>query len=224
MSQSSALRFEDLTEEAAQVADASLIVRARFVEAADTMLHIDVKGLQPARLKAFWPEIIQEYREIKLRYRPSSEAISRAEEVMFGWMLDLVKDDSRRILLNKWSICLAAPHIVGSFRNYCSQKRLIRRTAERHLHQEFSSIGNAILKSAQSLHEPDWSRVSPMMPNSATDLDKMRSPVVEYDLYGGMKPNFDPANSDDAKARSDLIKRLERANRQRDKKRRETVA
>ncbi|WFU89483.1 hypothetical protein QA644_10805 [Rhizobium sp. CC1099] len=53
MNQNTALRFEDLTEDAAQIADASLIVRARFVEAADTLLHIDVRGLRPASLRAF---------------------------------------------------------------------------------------------------------------------------------------------------------------------------
>jgi hypothetical protein len=215
MSQSNALRFEDLTEAAATVADASMIVRARFVEAADTMLHIDVSGIAPARLKAFWPEHIQDYNEIKIKYRPSSEAISRAEEVMYGWMLEYVKDDERRILLSRWSLCLAAPHIAGSFRDFCKQTRRVRRTAERHLFQDFSRIADGQIKIAQSLQEPNWNRVSPMMPNSATDLDKVRLPPVTYDLHEGMKPDYNPNNPDHVKIRNALIKRLERGNRRR---------
>jgi hypothetical protein len=80
MNQNSALLFEDLTESAAQIADASLIVRARFVGAADTLPHVNVRGLWPAALKAFWPEHALDYKEVRLRYRPSASAISRAEE------------------------------------------------------------------------------------------------------------------------------------------------
>ncbi|TCU10443.1 hypothetical protein [Rhizobium sullae] len=121
MNQSSALRLEDLTESAAMIADASLIVRARFVEAADILLHIYVRGLRPASLRAFWPEHVLDYKEVRLRYKPTSSAISRAEEVMYRWLLDYVKDEDRRVLLGKWSMCLAAPHIAGSFRDFCKK-------------------------------------------------------------------------------------------------------
>ena len=53
-----------------------------------------------------------------------------------------------------------------------------------------------------------------MMPNSATDLDKVETPVGNYPLYEmepGSKPIFDPDSPELAK----LIKRLERANRKR---------
>jgi hypothetical protein len=215
MSQSNALRFDDLTEDAATIADASLIVRARFVEAADTMLHIDVSGIAPARLKAFWPEHIQDYNEIKIRYRPSSEAISRAEEVMYGWMIDHIEDDERRIILSRWSLCMAAPHIGGSFRTFCKETGRSRSTAERRIIHIFSRIAEAAIKIPQSLQAPNWSRVMPMMPNSATDLDKVRPPAVKYDLHEGMKPNYDPNNPDHVKLRKALIKRLERGNRRR---------
>lgn len=220
MSQSNALRFDDLTDTAATVADASLIVRARFVEAADTMLHIDVSGIAPARLKAFWPEHVMEYNEIRLRYRPSAEAISRAEEVMYGWMLDHVPDDERRIILSRWSLCMAAPHIGGSFRNFCKETGRSRSTAERRLIHAFSRVAEAMIKIPQSLQVPNWSRVMPMMPNSATDLDKVRSPAVKYALHEGMKPVYDPTNPDHVRIRKALIKRLERGNR----RRRSTVA
>lgn len=196
MNQNIDLRFE-LSEAAATVADTSLIVRARFVEAADTMAH-DVRNIRPAVLRAFWPEHILDYKEVRTRYRPTASAISRAEEVMYGWLLQHVTDEERRVLLGKWSMCLAAPQIAGSFRN------------------EFSSITSALLKAAQSLHEPDWSRVSPMMPSSATDLDKVETPVATSQTHwqpADAKPIHDPDSPELAK----LIKRLERANRRRQK-------
>jgi hypothetical protein len=213
MNQNSALRFEELTEIAATVADTSLIVRARFVEAADTMLHLHVKGLWPADLKAFWPEHILDYKEVRLRYRPSASAISRAEEVMYGWLLD-IGDDDRRVLVSNWSMCLAAPHVAGSFRDFCRKTGRIRRTAERHLQNEFQRISSMIIKFSQSLQEPDWSRVSPMMPNSATDLDKVRTPVAKTETHwlpGDAKPYHDP----DSPELAALIKRIEKANRKR---------
>jgi hypothetical protein len=213
MNQNIALRSE-ISEEAAQVADVSMIVRARFVEAADTMLHIDVSGLRPAVLKGFWPEHILDYKEVKLRYRPTASAISRAEEVMYGWLLEYVSDEERRVLLGKWSMCLAAPHIGGSFRDFCQKTGRIRRTAERWLLGEFQSISSAVIKSDQSLHEPDWSRVSPMMPNSAIDLDKVRTPAAKHDMHwlpADARPFHDP----DSPELAALIKRLTKANRKR---------
>ena len=213
MNQNSALRFDDLTESAAMIADASIIVKARFVEAADTMLHVHVRGLWPADLKAFWPEHILDYKEVRLRYRPNSSAISRAEEVMYGWLLQ-VNDDDRRVLVSNWSMCLAAPHVAGSFRDFCRQTGRIRRTAERHLQNEFQRISSDLIKLPQSLQEPDWARVSPMMPNSATNLDKVRTPAAKHDLHwlpGDAKPYHDP----DSPELAALIKRIEKANRKR---------
>jgi hypothetical protein len=214
MNQNIALRFDDLSEEAAVVADVSMIVKARFVEAADTLRHIDVKGVRPAALKAFWPEHALEYNEIRVRYRPDAAAISRAEEVMYGWLLQHVRDDERRILLGKWSMCLAAPDIAGSFREFCKTTGRIRRTAERKLAGEIQHVSSQLIKNLQSLHEPDWSRVSPMMPNSTTDLHKMRIPLAKHDLYdlpAESRPINDPIHPD----RIALIKRLEKANRRR---------
>lgn len=214
MNENVRIQFEELSEEAAIIADTTIIVRARFVEAADTMAHIDVRGIKPAVLKAFWPEHSKEYNEIRLRYRPDAATISRAEEVMYDWLLKWVRDDERRILLGKWSMSLAAPHISGSFRDFCRTTGRIRRTAERRLHGEIQHVSNELLKTAQSLHEPDWSRVSPMMPNTATDLYKMRIPPAKHDLYDlpvESRPVNDPLHPD----RVALIKRLEKANRRR---------
>ena len=42
-----ALQFDDLSQRAAEIADLSIIVRARFVVAAVTMVHLDVRGVRP---------------------------------------------------------------------------------------------------------------------------------------------------------------------------------
>ncbi|MFA1674812.1 hypothetical protein ACDY97_19105 [Rhizobium mongolense] len=128
---------------------------------------------------------------------------------------EYVKDEDRRVLLGKWSMCLAAPHVAGSFRDFCRETGRIRRTSERHLQNEFQRISSELIKFPQSLQEPDWSRVSPMMPNSATDLDKVRTPVAKHDLMDGAKPVYDPLSPELA----ELVKRLEKANRRRERKR-----
>ncbi|MDW9699252.1 hypothetical protein GOB04_17570 [Sinorhizobium meliloti] len=222
MSQSNVLPFDDLSEASAAVADAVAIVRARFVEAADTMLHIDVRSIRPAAVRSFWPDIQPEPMdrvEAVIRYRPSAAAISRAEEVMYGWLLDYARDDERRVLLGKWSMCIAAPHISGSFRQFCKKTCRVRRTAERRLFNEFQHIASERIKIPQSLQEPNWNRVSPMMPNSDTDFDKFREPLTKYALHGmtsDAKPIYDPASPELAT----LIKQLEKANRRRQREKR----
>ena len=135
----------------------------------------DRRGQPEREGRSFWPDIQREPMDgvdIVIRYRPSAAATSRSEEFMYGWLLDHVKDEERRIILGRWAMCLAAPRIGGSFRDFCQKTGRVRRTAERRLQNEFQSISSALIKFSRSLQEPDWSRVSPMMPNSATDLDK----------------------------------------------------
>ncbi len=177
----------DLNLHAAAVADASIIVKARIVEAADTIAHLDVSGLRPAKVKSLWPVTVKDtigghdpsygMDDTRVRYRPSSAAISRAEEVSYGWMLTYVKDDERRIILGKWAICLAAPRIGGSFRTFCKETGRVRRTAERRIDQQIRDIAAEILKNGQSLHAPNWSRVSPLMPNQGSDFHTMATPT-----------------------------------------------
>lgn len=182
-----AIRSEDHSvsyAELADIADIQLIIRARFIEAADTMAHMEVRNLRPAAMRSFWPETPIELgvaghhpgyglNGTRVAYRPSSKAISRAEEVMYGWLLDLVDKDETRILLGKWSMCLAAPRIAGSWRQYCKKTGKSRSTAERRINNAFESIAGSFYKNVQSLQPPNWNRVMPMMPNQASDLDKM---------------------------------------------------
>ncbi|WFU07659.1 DUF6362 family protein [Rhizobium sp. CB3090] len=215
----SALQFDDLSERAAEIADLSVIVRARFVEAADTMIHLDVRGVRPDRVRTLWPDVLPgptDHADTRIRYRPNAAAISRAEEVLQDWLLIHVRDQERRILLSRWSVCLAAPHIVGSFRDFCGRTGRVRRTAERRIQSEFQNVANALLTISPSLQEPDWSRISPMMPNSAGGFERVKTPPVKHETHWlpeDSKPVFDAASPELAA----LAKRLERENRRRAK-------
>lgn len=83
---------------------------------------------------------------------------------MYGWLLDYVGDDESRILVGNWSMCTAAPRLAGSFRQLCKKTGRSRSTAERRLDHAFERVALAILKNAQPLQGPSWSRVMPMMP------------------------------------------------------------
>ncbi|TXH83269.1 MAG: hypothetical protein E6Q77_04735 [Rhizobium sp.] len=215
----SALQFDDLSSHAADVADLSLIVRGRFVEAADTMVHLDVRGIRPDRMRTLWPEVLPEptdHADIRVRYRPNAAAISRAEEVLQEWLRVHVRDAERRILLSRWSVCLAAPHVAGSFRDFCARTGRVRRTAERRIQGEFQNLANILLTSSPLLQEPDWSRISPMMPNSPGGIERVKPPAPRHEnhwLPDEAKPVFDPSNPE----LTELAKRLERGNRRRAK-------
>ncbi len=167
----------------AALADLILIVKARFIEAADTIANMDVGQLRPAQVRSFWPTYQTEnvgghhpgygINGSYVPYRPSSKAISRAEEVMYGWLLDYVDDDEGRRLIGQWAACQATPKRAGSFRSFCKKIGLTRSTADRRVDHAFKAVAAAILKNAQSLQGPNWSRVMPMMPNSRIEMGKM---------------------------------------------------
>ncbi|NLR96633.1 hypothetical protein HGP17_07280 [Rhizobium sp. P38BS-XIX] len=214
-----ASQFDGLSHRAAQVADLSLLVRARFVEAADTMVHLDVRGVRPDRMRTLWPDTLPEptdQADIRVRYRPSAAAISRAEEVLQEWLRLHVKCEEHRILLSRWSVCLAAPRVAGSFRDFCGRTGRVRRTAERRIKSEFQNLAGVLLAISPSPQEPDWSRISSMMPNSASSLERTKPQTPKHEKYWlpeDARPVFDAANPDLA----ELAKRLERANRRRAK-------
>lgn len=215
----SALQFDDLSSHAAEIADLSLIVRARFVEAADTMVHLDVRGVRPDRMRTLWPEVLPEptdHADIRIRYRPNAAAISRAEEVLQEWLRTQVQDEERRILLSRWSICLAAPYIAGSFRDFCARTGRVRCTAERRIQGEFQNLASRLLAGSPILQQPDWSRISPMMPNAPGRLDRVTPQAPKHEnhwLPDDARPVFDAASPELA----ELAKRLERGNRRRAK-------
>lgn len=188
---------EKLTyEEQAALADLIIIVKARFIEAADTIAHLDVGRLRPSKERSLWPSFPGETvgghhvgygtNGQRVRHVPSSQAISRAEEVLYGWLLDHLETDEERILVGRWAACLAAPKIAGSFRQFCKKTGRSRSTAERRVNLALERVALAILKNAQSLQAPSWSRVVPMMPNQRSDLGKMAT-VTSW-MAPGAKP------------------------------------
>jgi Domain of unknown function (DUF6362) len=212
-------QFDDLSERAAAVADLSLVIRGRFIEAADTMIHLNVRGLRPDLPRTLWPDVVAEptdHSDIRVRYRPNAAAITRAEEVLLGWLLTYVSDQERRILLSRWSVCLAAPHIAGSFRQFCKRTGRVRRTAERRIHSEFQNVAKMLSAILPAPQEPDWSRISPMMPNAANGQERTRMSETKHEthwLAEDAKPVFDAGNPE----LEALAKRLERENRRRAK-------
>lgn len=200
MNQKSALTFEQLNENAALIMELSFVVRARIIEAADTMLHLNVGTIRPSVMRTFWPTYQDETigghsvgygrNDTRSRYVPTSKAISRAEDVLYRWMPEYVQDDERRLILSQYAMCMAAPKKVGSFRSFCEKTGRVRRTAERRLDAQIIDITAIIWKKAKSLQCPDWSRVSPMLPKSGTDLGKMAA--VMHWMDEGAKPCNQP--------------------------------
>lgn len=182
------------------MADLIMIVKARFIEAADTIANMDVGKLRPSKARSLWPAYQTEnvgghhpgygINGNHVPYRPSSKAISRAEEVMYGWLLDYVADDSCRRMLGQWAACQAAPKLAGSFRAFCKKNGLSRSTAERRVDDALRAVADAIFKNAQSLQGPNWSRVMPMMPNSRIEVGKMAT-VTNW-MADGAKPRHIP--------------------------------
>lgn len=175
----------------AALADLLIIIKGRCIEAADTIAHMDVRGLRPAKEKSLWPAIQIETLGIgghhpgygingnRVAYRPSAAAISRAEEVLYTWMPAYVERDDCRVLLGRWSASQAMRGRAHSFRAYCRENGLSRSTADRRVDDALKAIAAAVLKNAQSLQGPNWSRVVPMMPNSTIPADKM-APVTSW--------------------------------------------
>jgi hypothetical protein len=195
----------------AALADLIMIVKARFIEAADTIAHMDVRQLKPAPVRSLWPVVQVEQYGVGghhpgygingnyVPYRPSSKAISRAEEVMYDWLLRYVSGDQRRILVGKWAACQATPNRSGSFREFCRMNGYSRSTADRRVADAFKAVAAAIFKNAQSLQGPNWSRVMPMMPNQRIDLGKMAT--VTCWMAEGSKPvSMSQAERERAKA------------------------
>ncbi len=179
MNRSSALQFD--YAEAAAVADLITIVKARFIEAVDTMAHMHVRNLRPAAVRSLCPASQVETVGIgghhpgygingnRVPYLPSSKAISRAEEVMYGWMLEYVASDDSRILVGKWSMCMAAPRIAGSFRQFCKKTGRSRSTAERRLNDAFEQVAGDMV--ATSTH---WMRADAKLQHHREMLDPIR--------------------------------------------------
>jgi hypothetical protein len=88
------------------------LVRARLAEAADTLRRLPIpRGGFPSRLRASWPDVVQESFEIWIGYgrdnprlrpaAPSPQAIQRLDETL-TW-LHVLDDDERKIIWSRSS-------------------------------------------------------------------------------------------------------------------------
>jgi len=124
------------------------IVRARFVEAADTERRLPRGGggqgsPWPAYTysfedKAGWgTERLAEDREMRLRrIPPTAAAITRHDEVM-GWTANLIDDEKRRRIVWAWAWC----RLTGSsFSARCKKNGWVKVTAYRRLTECFSNV------------------------------------------------------------------------------------
>ena len=194
-----------------------IIVRGRLVEAADTFKHLYVSGLKPKSTGSFWPEIAPEYKEVEARYRPDAAAISRAEEVYHRWMLTLIPVDARRIVLGQWAACMVGASKFGSFRNFCNKTQPNRRTPQRWVDDEIQRIAEHFLKIPQSLHEPEWGRVSPMLRLSDSDLDTLRR--RSFERSEDAVPGHDSSPESIAEITKHIAKSNQRARKEQERRR-----
>jgi len=105
--------YDILNMDAVRFSETALIVRARIVEAAETMAHTHVAGAFPPQMRSLWPEYKDQTisshpigygkNEDRVRYHPDAKAISRAEEVFYKWFPNV--PDKHRPMLCSWAFC-----------------------------------------------------------------------------------------------------------------------
>ena len=180
--------YNRLDLDAAKFSEACLIVRARIVEAAETMTYIQVKDAYPTKLKAFWPtyQYEEDTEPPQNRYIPDAAAISRAEEVFYEWF-SLLPDDARPKLCS-YAFCQAVPRKYGSIAQYCQKNRYSRATYDRLITKVIQALAQKLCNKLQMLHFPNWKRVMTLMPNSHIKIDMMAT--VTYWRASDAKPSI----------------------------------
>lgn len=106
------------------------LIKARFVEAADTERRLPAVRIAPSITSGWWPEFkysvadmngwggkrLSEHRDqfwANARLAPSAGAVSRHEEVL-SWTADHIHDEARRRLVWLWAFCTAADRDFGA--------------------------------------------------------------------------------------------------------------
>lgn len=153
------------------------IVRARFIEAADTERRMPNPG--GAGKSGFWPEYLHSFedmagwgtrrlaeeREMRMRrVPPSAAAISRYFEVM-KWTAELIGDERRRHIVWAWAHCQMAGK---SFAEKCRREGWVKMTAYRRLGGIFQTISQKLINNRVLLSNPDEKWVLPKQANTAT--------------------------------------------------------
>lgn len=136
------------------------IVRHRFIEAADTLLHLQVGGLKPNSVGNAWSMAVDGWDAYgdtgnKARHRPDPATISRYEEVQ-SWMGGLIPLDTDRTMIWARAMCEAGRH---SFAGWCEENAVVRQTAYRRTNQVYQTIALTLCKRGVSLRLADDARL-----------------------------------------------------------------
>jgi hypothetical protein len=167
--------MRDISGDAFEIAAMVPWVRVRFIEAVDTADH-SYRGDGPAGAGSYWPAIatvLDTDPDAPKPWRPSRDAITRAEETLAGWLIDFVEDREHRWLLLNWSASIANPKRYGSFAKNCKKSGRARSTAYHRLDAAFVTVATLIRKNGKSLQEPDMHRVGQLARVAGMDLGKM---------------------------------------------------
>lgn len=181
------------------------IVRARWIEAADTEARMRATGgarIGPAAAKGWWPDYthsradmngwgtrrLAEHRaqtmEAMARSRAPADAISRLDEVV-DWTARFIVNEDRRILLWGWASTVVAGK---SFSGWCRAYGFQRRTMLSRIDVEFEKVAASLCKSGIFLRSPDaftvrqywpdWGIETPTLAEVVSDDDAAQSPAA----------------------------------------------
>jgi uncharacterized protein DUF6362 len=157
------------------------LVRARFIEAADTerrMPRVGAKG----EISGFWPSYVHSFEEMsgwgtkrlaeerELRFRripPSAGAVTRFEEAM-DWTANRIADETRRRLVWAFAHCRANE---WSFSAKCKKEGWNRVTAYDRLNAVFRRLAKELDNDSVLLRMPDEKWVLQDAPVSGINSD-----------------------------------------------------
>jgi hypothetical protein len=180
------------------------IVRARFIEAADTERRMPGHG--GAGKSGFWPQYVHSFedmngwgtrrlaeeREMRMRrIPPTAAAISRYFEVM-KWTSEYILDERRRHIVWAWAASQAGGK---SFSEKCRREGWVKMTAYRRLGGIFQTVSAKLVNNGILLRLPDEKWVLPNQINSgsssitlATDDENEPALHQTFQIFDGDRP------------------------------------
>jgi hypothetical protein len=188
------------------------IVKARFLEAANTDDRLPRARLAPGTSSGFWPEYfptredkngwgtlrLAEDREMRFRrIPPSAAAIHRHTEVM-DWVRTILTDPEHRVLVWHWAFAGAREH--WSFGRWCRNTGRVKRTALRRLERAFDLIAAEFRRKGLFPTLPDAKWVFQIEGENGTHFD-----IVGEESAGGKAVPQIRAWSDPGAPRSETI-------------------
>jgi hypothetical protein len=212
------------------------IIRARFVEAADTERRLPKGG--GGSSVGYWPSYeytfedkagwgtkrLAEEREMRLlRIPPSSAAITRHAEVMV-WTSSLIDDERKRKIVWAWAWCRLSG---ASFAARCKKHGWVRLTAYRRLSATIDQILGQLRNDATLLRLPDEKWVlqeTPDMPSITGTMglgDEQPLPVSPTSLIlAGDRPGHTLTSPQAVENFEKHLARVNRARRKEQERRR----